>query len=158
MKEFTKLHLTKLEETLKDFKVLLSRYREVKDDPEKLRIFLSRNRNQIFDLTNNKHFRPGFESKRFIEERGNYTDDHYYQRTSATSIIFSELDKNPKMNLNTFIKLVKKYGSTVRITKNEHKLISGVTKNTKILNYTMYDKLGIELEGFDKYLIENNLH
>ena len=48
--------LEKIEETLEDFKCLLKRYRELKDNPVKLNYFFNRNRNPIWDITNINFF------------------------------------------------------------------------------------------------------
>ena len=51
--------LFNVRETLEDFKVLLIRYKQVKDDEIKLRSFFVRNRNPLWDLTNCKFFKTG---------------------------------------------------------------------------------------------------
>ena len=47
----------KINETLKDFKALLPRYREVKSDVKLFQLFMSRNRNPLWDLSGNKIFK-----------------------------------------------------------------------------------------------------
>ena len=59
----TDKQLRKTDETLKDFKTLMIRYREVKGDDEKLKSFLTRNRNPLWDLTNCKYFKTGLMSE-----------------------------------------------------------------------------------------------
>ena len=48
--KITKLKMLKIGETLKDFKCLLPRFDEVKNDRVLLREFCMRNRNPIWDL------------------------------------------------------------------------------------------------------------
>ena len=55
--------LSNIEETLEDFKVLLTRYRSIKDNETKLKQFYSRNRNPIWDVTNCKYFKTGLMSE-----------------------------------------------------------------------------------------------
>jgi hypothetical protein len=49
--KISKLKMLKIEETLKDFKCLVPRFNEVKEDKVLLKEFCMRNRNPIWDLT-----------------------------------------------------------------------------------------------------------
>ena len=51
--------LNNAQETLDDFKVLLMRYKEVKNDEIKLKSFFVRNRNPLWDLTGCKFYKTG---------------------------------------------------------------------------------------------------
>jgi hypothetical protein len=51
------------------------------------------------------------------------------------------------MDVFEFIVLVKLYASTIRITKEEHSLIVKKIGKSKTLNYTVYEELGIEVDG-----------
>jgi hypothetical protein len=146
------LKLRKIEETLKDFKCLLVRYGEVKDNKELLREFCSRNRNPLWDITSIKYFDTGLKSKGLIEEGGNGVSDHYIQRMMSTEIIFKELNDTPDMTVSDFILLIKKYSSTVSLTKDEHKRITSLTKGKDIMNYVMYEEAGIEVDGLEEYI------
>ena len=139
--------LIDFEETLKDFKLLLYRFNEVKHDKKLLDKFCCRNRNQIFDLTTTKYFKTGLSSKKLNEVGGKYTDEHFIQRTMAIKIILDRLSKNPTMDVFEFIGLVKQYASTIRITKEEHSKIIKCVGKSKIFNYTVYDGLGIKVDG-----------
>jgi hypothetical protein len=147
------LKLRKIEETLKDFKCLLVRYGEVKDNKELLREFCSRNRNPLWDITSIKYFDTGLKSKGLIEEGGNGVSDHYIQRMMSTEIIFKELNDTPDMSVSDFILLIKKYSSTVSLTKDEHKRITSLTKGKDVMNYVMYEEAGIEVDGLEEYII-----
>ena len=83
----------KIEETFNDFKALVPRYLEVYNNEELLDMFLSRNRNPIFDLSNYKMFKSGLQSKGALMESDNKkkTQDHFIQRKKAMKHIFDYL-------------------------------------------------------------------
>ena len=110
MKENFKI---KCEETLKDFKCLLPRYREVRNDVNLYKMFMTRNRNPLWDLSNSTELRTGLKSKKVIESKTKGVDDHFIQRSKAMKNIFFELDNNPDMTNEEFIRVLKKYSSTV---------------------------------------------
>lgn len=147
MSTITKLKLKLIEETLKDFKCLLFRYREVMNDKEFLNDFCKRNRNPLFDITTINYFRTGLKSKEFIENGGVPVYDHYIQRVKSTEIIFRELNNNPDMDINKFIGLIRKYASTIVLTKDEHKKVTTISKSKKTMNYLVYEEAGIEVDG-----------
>lgn len=147
----------KCDETLKDFKCLLSRYREVKSDTKLYKMFMTRNRNPLWDLSNSAELRTGLKSKKVIESGGKGVEDHFIQRSKAMKNIFFELDKNPDMDVNGFISLLRKYSSTVELTKEEHGRVTGLSRSRDVLNYQLYTELGIEVDGLQELLIENNI-
>ena len=71
----------------------------------------------------------------------------------STEIIFKELNDSPDMSIFDFILLVKKYSSTVSLTKEEHKKITLLTKGKDIMNYLMYEQAGIEVIGLEEYIL-----
>lgn len=141
-----------IEETLKDFKCLLPRYREVKNDKNLLKAFCSRNRNPLWDITNIKYFDTGLSSKSFIKNGGTPVKEHYIPRVKSMEIIFKELDRNPDMSVDVFIYLIKKYSSTVNLTKEEHKKITLLTKGKDVMNYLLYEEAGIEIPGLIEHI------
>lgn len=147
--------LSNIEETLEDFKVLLARYRSIKGDENKLRQFFVRNRNPIWDITNCKFFKTGLMS----ESAKNMTltqlvDDHFIQRSKAMRFIFSELDKDENMGLDRFIELLKKYCSTVKLSKEEHSKVTLVAKqNPTYLNYESYLACKIQIDGLSDLML-----
>jgi hypothetical protein len=151
--KITPLKLRMIEETLKDFKCLLVRYEEVKEDELLLKEFCSRNRNPIFDITNIKYFQTGLKSKGLIENGGEFTNEHFIPRVKSVEIIFGELYKNPDMDVDTFISLIKKYSSTILLRKDEHKRITILAKGKDIMNYLMYEEAGIEVPGLEEYIL-----
>ena len=62
-------------------------------------------------------------------------------------IIFRKLSENPDMSVEGFIDLLRMYSSTVQLTEKEHKEITLYTRNTEIMNYMVYDKVGIQVKG-----------
>jgi hypothetical protein len=147
----------RIDETLKDFKALLPRYRELKSDRVKLKLFFSRNRNPIWDLSSNKLFKTGLKSDKLINEGGESVEDHYIQRTKAMRLIFAKIDGNPNITTEEFTNILLGISSTVSITKSEHSLVTGYAKQNDMLNYQAYKSLGIKIEGFIEYLESKNI-
>lgn len=143
----TKLKMRRIEETLKDFKCLIPRFNEVKNDRILLKEFCSRNRNPIWDLTNINYFKTGLKSEGLILNGGKGVDDHYIQRSVCMEIIFNKLTEKPNMDVDEFIKILRVYSSTVLLTDKEHRDVTTYTKNTNIMNYVAYDKIGIKVDG-----------
>ena len=143
----SKLKMLKIGETLKDFKCLIPRFNEVKNDKVLLRDFCSRNRNPIWDLTNINYFKTGLKSEGLIQSGGKGVDDHYIQRSLCMEIIFRELDSNPDMSVDYFIDILRIYSSTVLLSEKEHRDITVYTKNKGVMNYMVYDEIGIKIKG-----------
>ena len=139
--------MLKIGETLKDFKCLIPRFNEVKNDKVLLRDFCSRNRNPIWDLTNINYFKTGLKSEGLIQSGGKGVDDHYIQRSRCMEIIFRELDSNPDMSVDYFIDILRIYSSTVLLSEKEHRDITVYTKNKGVMNYMVYDEIGIKIKG-----------
>lgn len=156
MNTLNEKQIFKLEETLYDFLALLPRFREVKDDEEKLTSFCIRNRNPLWDITNCKFFRTGLlseEAKKLNTKK--IVNDHYIQRSKAVKFIFSEIEKDPNMNLEKFINLVKKYCSTVKLSKDEHIMVTSFAKKNKTyLNYETYLNCGIKIQGLSDFILK----
>jgi hypothetical protein len=104
--KISKLKMFKIEETLKDFKCLVPRFDEVKNDSVLLKEFCMRNRNPIWDLTNINYFKTGLKSERLIEIGGKGKDEHYIQRSLSMEIIFRKISENPDMSVEGFIDLL----------------------------------------------------
>lgn len=142
--------LRMIEETLKDFKCLLPRYLEVRNDETLLRSFCTRNRNPIWDITNIKYFKTGLKSKKASQHDDKECDDHFIQRRFGTKFIFEQLSKHPEMTLHDFILLLKKISSTVKITREEHKIVTSLSKGCDIMNYVLYEFSGIDVPGLSE--------
>jgi hypothetical protein len=144
--------LIKIEETLKDFLCLLPRYLEVKNSPKLYDMFLSRNRNPLFDMTKNKFWETGLLSEGAKNTKGKKVKDHYIPRKLAMGFIMDELVNNPQMSVDDFIVLCKKYASTVTLTEEEHNLVTLRAKNTGKPNYELYSSCGIIIDGLENIL------
>ena len=144
----------KIEETLEDFKCLLPRYNEVKGDRRKLKMFCSRNRNPIWDLTNIKYFKTGLKSQALMKSGEKGVSEHYIQRSLCMELVFRKLNENPNMSVEDFIEILRKYSSTVSLTQKEHKAITNFTKDTDVMNYLVYHKLGIKVKGLRRFIDE----
>ena len=151
----TEKQLFKISETLEDFKVLLSRYKEIKNDEIKLREFFMRNRNPTWDISNVKFFKTGLLSDLAKKEKPqNLVDDHFIQRSKSLRFLFMELEKTPDMNVDRFIFLLKKFCSTVKITKEEHiKVTTFSKKNPSYLNYETYVACNIKVDGLSEIIL-----
>ena len=144
-----------IEETLEDFKVLLCRYKSIKNDEDKLKKFFVRNRNPIWDITNSKFFKTGLMSETAKNSHEELVDDHYIQRSKAMKFIFEELDKNKNMSVKEFIFLLKKYCSTVKLTKEEHiKVTVMAKKNPTYLNYETYLACKVKIDGLSNLILK----
>jgi len=150
--KITKVKERMIGETLKDFKCLLVRYRECRGNEDLVKEFCSRNRNPLFDITNIQYFQTGLKSKGLIENGGVAVGEHYIPRVKSTEIIFEELHRNPDMGVEVFTYLIKKYSSTISITKDEHKRITLLCKGKDVMNYLMYEQAGIEVPGLMEYI------
>jgi hypothetical protein len=157
--KLSRKQMVKVEETLKDFKCLIPRYLECKSSPKKLKSFCTRNRNPLWDLTNLKYFSTGLRSTGSIsiDPEVKTSKEHYIQRSLAMGLIFDELVNNPNMKSKEFLLLIKKYGSTVEVLREEHKSIGRITKNTGIFNFRIYKSVGIDIPGLDKYLTSQGI-
>ena len=148
--KLTKKQLIKCKETLKDFVCLIPRYLEVKNNEELYDMFLSRNRNPLFDLTNTKYWQTGLSSNGVKNGMGKIVHDHYVPRKIAMGYIMESIRNNPNMGVDEFVLLCKKYASTVSLTESEHSLITIRAKNTGKCNYEFYSECGIIIEGLDE--------
>lgn len=157
MEKLNKNQLLKIEETMKDFKCLLSRFSELKNDDEKLKLFFTRNRNPIWDITNTKFFWTGLKSEKGKNlQNKELVDDHFIQRSKSLKFVFEEMEKNSDMDLNTFISLVKKYCSTVKLTKEEHNIVTQFAKkNPTYLNYEAYSACNIRVDGLSDFILND---
>jgi hypothetical protein len=146
----------KIEETLKDFKVLSVRYMEVKDNEELMDMFLSRNRNPIFDLSSNKMFRTGLVSNEVkkMTTKGikGKADDHFIQRKMSMRYIFEYIVSHPDIGYDDFARLLVKYNSTVRLTKEEHDRVTDYAKGKGMFNFELYEQCGIIVEGLSDFI------
>jgi hypothetical protein len=144
--------LINISETLEDFKHLLPRYLQVRGDENLLKRFCIRNRNPVWDISNSKFFDSGLisESSKDLSKK-DLVSDHFIQRTKAIKLIFDELVLNPDMDLDYFIFILKKYCSTLKISKKEHMIVTNFAKkNPNLVNHQIYETCGIKIYGLEK--------
>jgi hypothetical protein len=115
-------------------------------------MFLSRNRNPLFDMTNTKFWETGLSSNGVKYGKGKKVKDHYIPRKIAIGFIMDELVNSPNISLDVFILLCKKYASTVTLTEEEHNFVTVRAKNTGRPNYEFYSYCGIIIEGLEDIL------
>jgi len=153
--KLNKNQLSNIEETLEDFKALLPRYRSLKGDETKSKQFFVRNRNPVWDITNCKFFKTGLMSEDAKDlPLTQLVDDHYIQRSKAMKFIFSELDRDENMSVEKFISILKKYCSTVKLSKEEHSKVTVVAKqNPTYLNYESYLACKIQINGLSDLML-----
>lgn len=156
-KTLTPLQVIKISETLEDFKALLPRYRKCKEDEtgDLLHKFCSRNRNPIFDLTSIEYFSSNlFSENAKGEDKKKLVLDHYIQRTKAVKLIFQELDIRENLTFDEFVSLLKRYCSTVLLTKEEHtKVTVFAKKRPSCFNYEIYPDCGILVNGLSEHIL-----
>ena len=145
--------LIRAEETLKDFVCLIPRYLEVKGNEKLYDMFLSRNRNPLFDMTNTKFWETGLSSNGSKFYGVKKVKDHYIPRKLAMGYIMDALVLNSNMLVEDFITLCKKYASTITLTEEEHNLVTLRAKNTGRPNYEFYESCGIIVEGLDELIV-----
>ena len=147
--------LLNVKETLQDWKCLLSRWNEIKHDSELRKRFCNRNRNPLFDISNSSIFDTGLGSEEGLKSL-NPVKDHFIQRTKAVALIFEELNKNPDIDIQTFLKLLRKYCSVISITKEEHSLVTSYCKkNKEVYNYEAYLACNIKISGLSEHILAN---
>ncbi len=72
----------------------------------------------------------------------------------ASNGLFSELDKDEDMGVDKFISLLKKYCSTVKLSKDEHSKVTVVAKkNPTYLNYESYLACEIQIDGLSDLML-----
>jgi hypothetical protein len=68
--------------------------------------------------------------------------------------IFSELDKDEDMSVEKFTMLLKKYCSTVKLSKDEHGKVTAIAKkNPTYLNYESYLACKIQVDGLSDLML-----
>ena len=68
-------------------------------------------------------------------------------------LFFDLLIQNPNMDVNQFVDFMKKYVSTVGLTKDEHMKVTMLAKNNDEYNFNLYTECDIIIDGMDKFVI-----
>lgn len=151
----------KLNLILLSFKSQLEVYKQFKNDSKNLKFLFSINRSSLWDISNNKFFETNFSSQKLLSDRTqSSTKEHYFNRILSSRFIFNELEKDENMPLDRFTEICKDLCSIVKLTKEEHTLVTNMSRGTNRPGYLFYEKCGIEINGFDEYMknIEGKYH
>jgi hypothetical protein len=151
----------KLNLILLSFKSQLVVYKQFKNDPSGLKFLFSMNRSPLWDISGNKFFETNFSSQKLLSDRTQpSTKEHYFNRILSSRFIFNELEKDENMSLDRFTEICKDLCSIVKLTKEEHTLVTNMSRGTNRPGYLFYEKCGIEINGFDEYMknIEGKYH
>jgi hypothetical protein len=62
------------------------------------------------------------------------------------------------MSTEDFINILKKYSSTVKLTKEEHKKVTTLSRYRNEYNYQLYDELGIEVDGIEDFFNGDDIY
>lgn len=149
----SKLKYEYIEELLLDYKFLISRWNQVKNDNQLKKKFCSRNRNPLFDISGCRFFKTNLGSLEGIKVN-NPVYDHYIQRTKAVELIFRQFEVNPDIEITEFIRILRKYCSVVALTKEEHKKVTiYCKKHPEVFNYQAYEACGIRIQGLSELIL-----
>jgi len=151
-KVLTDIQFTKIDMVLKMFKCLLPLYIECKDDEPRCVTFCGLNRSVIYDITSCSFFKVGLISDGALKKLERNVEEHLYNRTLSSRVIFSILEKNPDMTVEDFIKILKKYGTTITLTESEHNRLPKDTKGFYEKTYEDYEKIGVNVLGLRDYM------
>jgi len=147
--EFNSRQLFKMEQLFKSYQFLKLRYIQVMDNMEELNCFCTLFRSQVFDF---QFLKTGLISEAAkLVPSNKRTKDHYFNRTLSCKLIFDEMVKNPNMTFEEFVVVLKKYGSTIIITKEEHSRFKKDAQGMYLKTYKDYESRGINILGLIEY-------
>jgi hypothetical protein len=160
----TETKMKQVEQSLEIYKRLVPIWKRLRtngSDKDKKR-FLSLNRNPLFDMTGVSYFKTGLmsnECKRNLKDCDcKKTHDHLIQRTKALEYVFNEISSNSDMTPRQYVRVIRRYCSTVLLTREEHNLVTSFTKNNpSYTNASIYSSLGIKIPGLDKWVRKNKI-
>lgn len=136
-------------------------YLTIIGNSSKVNDFLTNNRHNIFDLTNTKQFYSGLiteEANRLkinstTQFRKNTTKDHIIQRKKFIKIIMNLLVSDINVTREIFIDMLINGGGYSIMTKDEHSIITELSKKNKSLyNYELYKLQGIKFVGNQEFI------
>jgi hypothetical protein len=160
----TETKMKQIEQSLEIYKKLIPIWKRLRNNgnKEEIKRFLSLNRNPLFDITGVSYFKTGLmsnECKRNLKDCDcKKTHDHLIQRTKALEYVFNEISSNSDMTPRQYVRVIRRYCSTVLLTREEHNLVTSFTKNNpSYANASIYSKLGIKINGLDKWVRKNKL-
>jgi hypothetical protein len=151
-KKLTDIQFSKIDMVLKMFKCLLPLYIEYKNNESQCVTFCGLNRSVIYDITSCSFFKVGLISDEALKKMEKNVEEHVYNRTLSSRVIFSKLEKNPNMTIEEFIEILKKYGTTITLTESEHNRLPKGTKGFYEKSYEDYVNIGANIPGFKDHM------
>lgn len=143
----------KLNLILLSFKSQLSIYKEFKDDSKNLKFLFSMNRSPLWDVSHNKFFRTDFVSQKLLNEKSQpMVLEHYFNRALLSRFIFDTLINDENMTIEKFTEMCKDLCSVIKLTKEEHSLVTKMSRGTNYPGYVFYEQCGIKIEGFNEFI------
>lgn len=136
-------------------------YLTIIGNSSKVNDFLTNNRHNIFDLTNTKQFYSGLITEEAnqlkinstTQFRKNTTKDHIIQRKKFIKIIMNRLVSDVDMTREDFIDMLINGGGYSIMTKDEHSIITELSKKNKTLfNYELYKLHDIKFVGSQDFI------
>jgi hypothetical protein len=146
-KKLTDIQFMKIDMVLKMFKCLLPLYIEYKSSKSQCKRFCGLNRSVIYDITSCNFFKVGLISEEALKKLEKTVEEHVYNRTLSSRVIFSKLEKNPNMTIEEFIEILKKYGTTITLTESEHNRLPKGTKGFYEKTCEDYENIGVNIIG-----------
>jgi ribosomal protein S18 len=145
--EFNESQIFRMKELYEDYKFFKGRYIQVMDDKRKFNRFCNTYRSPIFDL---QFLKTGLISEAAkLVPKNETTADHYFNRKLSTKLVYDEMLKYP--TFEEFILILKKYGSTIIITKEEHSRFKKDAQGMYLKTYRDYEDRGIDVPGLKEY-------
>ena len=145
--EFNESQIFRMKELYEDYKIFKLRYVQVMNDEKRLNRFCNTYRSPIFDL---QFLKTGLISEAAkLVPKDETTEDHYFNRKLSTKLVFNEMLKEP--TFEEFILILKKYGSTIIITKEEHSRFKKDAQGMYLKTYRDYEDREINVPGLIEY-------
>lgn len=158
-KKLSAVAMIKIKVALDKFKDQLVSYRRYKENGEwkELHYLCSFERSPIWDITKGGFFKLDFISEEAMKGVEKCTDEHLYNRTFSSYVIFDKVDKNIEMTVEEFIEILKIYGVTIKITESEHNRLPKSTRGNCEKTYEDYENIGIIIPGLKEYMENERL-
>jgi hypothetical protein len=147
--EFTETQLWKMRKLFKYFKSLVSDYLDDRNNEKDLSFFCNTFRSPIFDL---QFLKTGLISEAAkLVPYNMRAKDHYYNRKLSIHLIFEQVVNNIDMTFEEFVVILKRYGSTIIITKEEHARFKKDVQGMYLKTYRDYEDRGVDVPGLREY-------
>ena len=149
-KKLTDIQYIKIDMVLRMFKNNLPLYIEYEGDKQLCKTFCGLNRSVIYDITSCSFFKLGLISDEALKKLENTVQEHPFNRTLSSKVIFKKLKKNPDMTIEEFIEILKKYGTTITLTVSEHIRLSTNTMGFYVKTIEDFNNNGVYVNGLQE--------